>query len=278
MKTKKLLCWIGTFIVIVIVLWQRSDWQRIGLGFLAFMAGSALLVWTDESKEGRSSKNLKWLKGILVPFILASGGFLTTQGWNMRDNYFHDRAILKSLAREWKLNNERNREIEFNRDRIREEKFSRHRPFPLPTHSQIERAIDITAFRLPSLNPSLLQLQLFQYIIRIDHLSVRLEGINHLVGEHDDYTRGFEQTFGEGDAYPKYLETHCEVERLLRETDPWLFEEIDNLKIKWTEREPNTDIEEQKPAGSGQSTDSISQAGLKHIKIFSNPPWCQECS
>lgn len=230
---------VGTVVVIIIVLWQRPDRQRIGLGFLAFVAGSALLVWTDESKEVQSSKNLKWLKGILVPIILAFGGLLTTQGWNMRDNYFHNRAILKSIALEWKLNNERNREIEFNRDRAREDKFLKHRPFPLPTHSQIEHAIDITAFGLPSLKPSLLQLQLFHYTIRINHLSVRLEGINQFVKENDLFTRAFQQTFGEGDAYPKYLKTHREVERLLRETDPWLFEEIDNFKIKWTEREAN---------------------------------------
>ena len=93
----------GFVLIVVILLFLRSDWQQIGLGTLAFVSGSALVVWSDEKKEGKSSK---WLKGICVPFILAVGGLLTTHGWNLRDNHFRDHSLLVAVATEWQRNDE----------------------------------------------------------------------------------------------------------------------------------------------------------------------------
>jgi len=116
-----------TVVVIVIVrCYQRPYWWPIVLGVLAFIAGSVLLVWTDESKEGQSSKWRKWLrgiglrdiwlKGIFAPIILAVGGLLTTYGWNERDNCLRDRALLVAVATEWQRNDDLIPEILLLRD------------------------------------------------------------------------------------------------------------------------------------------------------------------
>lgn len=260
--------------IVIIVLCQRPDWRQIGLGILAFVAGSALLVWTDEKKEGQSSKwwkwrkwlrgMRKWLKGILVPIILAVGGFLTTNGWNMRDNYFRDRAVLKALVCEWKLNDLHNTEIEYNEKLIRDSNHQKHQLFPLPTHSQITRAIDITKpVHLPSGQLSL-EVVLVDYINKMDFLCVRLRAINRFMGApfaKEAYAECVRQTFGKGDAYPEYLEAHRGVEARLRKAYPGFFEEVDRMKRKVKRGEKPADSKEPKSAEPNQSTDPNSQAG-----------------
>jgi len=233
--TVALWLFVGSLLTLsVLFLLRPSYWQQLVGGTLVVVVGSAgsqlLPGWKDR-------KWLKWVRAVCIAIIVAAGALLTTHGWNMRDNHLRYRGVLKALAREWKLNDERNREIKFNRHRVREDNFLKRRPFPVPTHSYIEQAMDITAFGLPSPEPSFLQLWLFVYTVRIDHLAIRLQGINQFASQKDSYTQAFQQTFGEGDAYSKYLEAHREVERRLREAHPWLFEEIDNFKIEWARRE-----------------------------------------
>jgi hypothetical protein len=92
---------IGIIVFTIVMFYLRPDWRMIVLGTLAFLFGSALLVWSDNWGK---SKFLKWKKGVVVPIILAIGGLLTTQGWNLRTNYFNDRARFVAMAAELKLN------------------------------------------------------------------------------------------------------------------------------------------------------------------------------
>ena len=91
---------IGIGIFTIVMFRLRPDWQIIVFGTLAFLVGSALLVWTAERKEGEF---LKWQKGVIVPIFFAVGGLLTTHGWNLRNNYFSDRARFVAMAAELKL-------------------------------------------------------------------------------------------------------------------------------------------------------------------------------
>lgn len=165
----------GHVVAAVIVLCLRPDWQSIGLGTLAFIAGSALLVWTEESKEGQSSKNLKWLKGILVPIILAFGGFLTTHGWNLRNNYLQDRSLLTAAAVEWLINKTYIHALSQWRDEylIGGDQFST--PILVrPTAGEMRQVLtQATSFR----NDKCLKRALTVYVLAVDKLVPRCEYI-----------------------------------------------------------------------------------------------------
>ena len=77
-------------------------WQVV-CGTLAFLVGSMTSMLTDGWKQ--THKKLKWLRVLLVPIILAVGELLTTRGWNSWNRSDQERALVFSVARDWKLNN-----------------------------------------------------------------------------------------------------------------------------------------------------------------------------
>jgi len=91
----------GITAAIAIVFCLRPDRRQILLGSLAFVAGSVGVLLTEGWKK---RKWLKWMRVIFIPIILAVGGLLTTHGWNARDNYLRDRALLVAVATEWQRN------------------------------------------------------------------------------------------------------------------------------------------------------------------------------
>lgn len=226
-----LVCFAG--IAVVIFLSLHFHWKLIVLGTIAFIVGSALLVLTEERKK---RKWLKLMKAVFVPIILASGGLLTTSGWNERDNYFDDRALLLAAAMEWKQNDMRNVEIETILSLIRQDDYKTIHPFTFPTNRELTRVIDMTQLEQRRIQQSPLDLTLLEYTQRIDFLNVRLYSANIPGRPREHYRKLIDSIFGRGDAYPEYFKYHHYVEEIFRKKYPGLLERVDWLQRKMIDR------------------------------------------
>ena len=250
---------LGFVLFAVVSLVFPPGWRQIVWGSLIVIAGSA---GSQLLPEWKKRKWLRWARAVCIGIVVAVGALVTTYGWNLRDNYLRDRTVLIAMATEWKLNDLHNTEIEWNEKWIRDRDYRKHQLFPLPTHLQITRAIDIT--KLVSLPAEQLPLGvvLVDYVNRMDFLCVRLCAINRFMGaDLEAYAECVKQTFGEGDAYPEYLEAHRRVEARLRKAYPGLLEEVDWIRRKVERREESSDSKGPKSAEPRQSIDANSRAG-----------------
>lgn len=232
-----LVCFAGIAVVIAIVkflsLPLHFHWKLIVLGTTAFIVGSALLVWTEERKK---RKWLKLMKAIFVPIILASGGLLTTSGWNERDNYNDDRALLFAAAMEWKRNDMRNVVIEAKWNLIRQEDSKTRHLFTFPTNRELKRAIDITQLERRRIQQSPLDFALLEYTDKIELLCTRLNAANLRTSRQESYRKLIDTIFGSGEVYLQYRQCHRVVEKILRIKHPGLLERVDWLQRKIIDR------------------------------------------
>jgi hypothetical protein len=228
-------------LVSIVLLLLPLHYRQVGWGTFVFIVGSAGSIVTEPWKK---RKWLKWLRPIFIPILLATGALLTTQGWNTVNNYKQEQALVVEAATEWKLNELRNTGIEFERDYIQDSNYEKGQLFEFPTHWQITRAIDISRIERSSFENSPLRAALVDYVQKIDYLCIRLGAINQLaaepLGSHKPYRKMIQQTFGNGDAYPEYLNTHHHVETILRKNYPGLLEKTDWMKPEWKVREKGT--------------------------------------
>jgi len=240
---------IDVIVVIVIMLcykgivfcYQRPYRWPIVIGFLAFVAGSAILVWADISKERQSSKWRKWLRsiwlrGIFVPIILAVGGLLITYGWNERDNYLRDRSLLIAAAAEWRLNKTYIHVQSQRRDEylIRGDQFSTP-IFVLPTARETRQVLtQATSFR----NEILLKRALTLYAMAVDKLVPLCEHIDRLCCQPIatmEMKKGIVKTElgkGKNSTFQYFIEAHEQLGNILTSSYSWSLDEAEALLDK----------------------------------------------
>lgn len=221
---------IGIGLFTIVMLFLRSDWRVIGFGTLAFIVGSAFLVWTADRKEGEL---LKWLKGVFLPVILASGALLTTHGWNLRDNYFSDRARFVAMAVELKLN------------RIRIELLSltygeyetignpeKMTSLPLPRTHHVRQVLSFSDIQR---NDAKLADMVFEYVFAADLLNAELEKIDRVCSNHivsAEMAKGVIQSaFGEERIFDAFRNIHKQLAGHIAAKYGWCYEEA-SIKIR----------------------------------------------
>ena len=92
---------IGIALIILVGQLQPRHWQHLVLGTVIIIAGTA---GSQLLPEWKKRKCLRWVRAASIAIVVAIGALITTHGWNLRDNYFRDRAVLIAMATEWKLN------------------------------------------------------------------------------------------------------------------------------------------------------------------------------
>jgi hypothetical protein len=207
-------------------------YRQVGWGTFLFIVGSTISLATESWKE---RKWLKWLRPIFIPIFLAAGALLTTQGWNIINDYKRDQALAVKVANEWKLNDLRNVIIEDAANYIKNNDYHIGHLFDLPTHVQISSALEIGEIEYSSFENSTFKIALFDYVIHIDKLCLCLNLINKGFNEpfsFSAFTGTVKQTFGDGGTYQKYKEQHRLVGELLRKNYPGILEKMDHIIYK----------------------------------------------
>jgi hypothetical protein len=105
------------------------------------IAGTALSLLFEEWGERNWRR---WGQAVFIGIVLAVGALVTTHGWNVRDNYLRDRALLVAVATEWQRNDDLIHEILLLRD-IYDDDTSGHKlltpEFLLPTAQESRDAL-----------------------------------------------------------------------------------------------------------------------------------------
>ncbi len=230
-KVYGVIVFVLVIIVVFIIVMARSrpDWRAIGFGTLAFLSGSAVLVRTEE----RKSELCKWLKGIFVPIILAVGALLTTHGWNLRDNYFNDRARLVAMAAELNLNRMCVDLLSLSYD---EYKISNNQEemtaLSLPSTHQVRQVLNFSDIQQNDAN---LADMVFEYVFASDLLNAKLVQIDRVCSNHVVSRKMvkdiIQSTFGEECIFGVFCNLHKKLVGHLVVKYGWCFEEA-NIKIR----------------------------------------------
>ena len=219
---------IGVFTIVMVQL--RPDLRTIVFGTLAFVFGSAFLVWTKERKEG---KLWKCLKVILVPIILAAGGLLTTHGWNLRNNYLNDRARFVAMAAELNLNRIRVDLLSLSYDEYKttnnQEKMT---ALSLPSTHQVRQVLSFSDIQQNDAN---LADMVFEYVFAADLLNSKLVQIDRVCSNHvvsREMVKDIVQsTFGEECIFDVFRNLHKKLVGHLVAKYGWCYEEA-SIKIR----------------------------------------------
>lgn len=230
---RKLIFLLLVFAVIVccigLMLQPRSDWRMIGFGTLAFVGGSASLVWIKEWKEGK----LKLLKAILIPILLAAGGLLTTHGWNLRDNYFNDRARLVAMAAELHLNQIRIEILSISYSAYEttgnQEEMT---ALSLPSSHQVRQVLSFSDIQR---NDATLADMVVKYVFAADLLNAKLEQIDRVCSNHivrrETANRIIQSAFGKNYLFDAFRNIHKQLAGHITAKYSWCFEEA-GIKIR----------------------------------------------
>src|SRR4030042_5872850 len=104
---------LGSILLTIVFTLLTPGWLQILWGALIVITGSA---GSQLLPEWKKRKWLRWLRAVCIGIFFAIGALTTTYGWNERDNYLRDRALLVAVATEWQRNDELIREILLLRD------------------------------------------------------------------------------------------------------------------------------------------------------------------
>jgi hypothetical protein len=208
----------------------RPDWRMIVFGTLAFVFGSAFLVCIEERKEG---KLWKWLKGIFVPIIFAVGALLTTHGWNLRDNYFSDRARFVAMAAELNLNQIRVDLLSLSYDEYKTtnnpEKMT---ALSLPSSHQV---CQVLVFSDIQRNDPNLADMVFEYVFAADLLNANLENIDRVCSSHivsrEMVKEIIQSAFGKDCIFDVFRNLHKRLSGHLAAKYGWCYEDA-SIKIR----------------------------------------------
>jgi len=210
--------------------WLRSDLWMIVLGALFFIVGSAFLVLTEEWKEVK----LKLLKAGLASILLATGGLLTTHGWNLRDNYFNDRARLVAMAAELHLNQIR---IELLSISYHEYETTSNQDemtaLLLPSSHQVRQVLSYSDIQRNDAN---LADMVLEYVVAADLLNAKLAHIDRVCSNHiwaaEKTKKIIESGFGiKHNIFEAFRTTHKRLKGHITAKYSWCFEEA-NAKIR----------------------------------------------
>lgn len=229
-KVFQIAFWISALVLLVMCLIlaiQPSYWRFVLGGSLTMIVGSG---GSQLLPEWKHSGWLRWARAVCIGTVVAGGGLATTYGWNMRSTYNRDLEAVKYVAAQWKVNDSRNEGIELIHRQVRERDFSVVSFFPIPEDWQMTLPI-LTLRKGSSRLPEIC----LEYSERIDYLCTRLNKMNDVeVGtSKETYRKMVEGTFGRGDAYPRYIDVHNRLERVLREEYPGVLEEVPLKEGHW---------------------------------------------
>ena len=104
---------LGSVLFLIVTLGLPPGWRQILWGALIVIAGSA---GSQLLPEWKKRKWLRWVRAVCIGIVVAVGALITTYGWNERDNYLRDRALLVAVATEWQRNDDLIPEILLLRD------------------------------------------------------------------------------------------------------------------------------------------------------------------
>jgi hypothetical protein len=216
-------------VIITVMFFLPPHWWQIALGTIAFVIGSAGSILTDKWKN---HKLLKWGRIIFLPIILAAGGLFTTYGWNTRNNYLRDRALLISVGCEWRINKTY---IHVQSEHLKEYLAKGgHLSTPisaLPTTQEARQALtQITSLR----NDKPLIHALTVYVMAVDRLVPLCEHTDRLCSQ-PIATLEMKRTFvktnlgnGKNSAFQYFIEAHKQLENTLNYSYPWLLTEAES--------------------------------------------------
>jgi hypothetical protein len=230
-KVYGVIAFVLVIIIVFIIVMTRSrpDWRAIGFGTLAFLFGSAALVWTEE----RKSELWKWLKGIFVPIILAAGGLLTTHGWNLRDNYFNDRARLVAMAAELNLNRMCVDLLSLSYDEYKTTNNQEEMTaLSLPSTHQVRQVLNFSDIQQNDANLADI---VFEYVFAADLLNAKLVQIDRVCSNHVVSRKMvkdiIQSTFGEECIFDVFRNLHKKLVGHLVAKYGWCYEEA-SIKIR----------------------------------------------
>jgi len=217
-------------IVLIMPCWLRSDWRWIVFGTLALIVGSALLVFSEKWKEVK----FKLLKAVFVPILLATGGLLTTHGWNLRGNYFNDRAKLVAMAAELHLNRIRIEALSISYAAYKitgnQEEMT---ALSLPSSHQVRQVLSFSDIQRNDAN---LADMVFEYVVAVDLLNAKLQHIDTVCSNHiwnpDNTKKIIESAFGvEANIFDAFGNIHKQLAGHITGKYSWCFEEA-GIKIR----------------------------------------------
>lgn len=167
---------------------------------------------------------------ISTHYFLATGGLLTTYGWNLRDNYFNDRARLVAMAAELKLNRMR---IDILSLRYGEYKTTdnpeKMTALLLPSTYQVSQVLSFSDILR---NDAELANMVFEYVFVADLLNAELEQIDRVCSNHivsgEMAKRIIQSTFGEECIFDKFYDLHKQLAGQLVANYGWCYEEADS--------------------------------------------------
>lgn len=215
-------------LIAIVVLPLASYWKQIALAAFVIIVGTAGSLLFEEWKERNWRK---WLRAVFIGIVLVVGTLLTSHGWNMRDNYFRDRALLIAAATEWRIN----KTYIHVQSQRRDEFLTRGSNlstalFVLPTARETRQVLtQATSFRDDT--PLIHALTL--YAIAADRLVASLEHIDRLcsqpIATMEMKKMVVERELGEGkdSSLQYFVKAHEQLENVLVSKYPWSLEEAE---------------------------------------------------
>ncbi len=218
----------GIVVLIAGVFFLPPHWLQIVSGTIAFVIGSAGLLLTEAWKN---HELLRWVRVIFLPVILAVGGFFTTYGWNTRDNYLRDRALLIAMGSEWLINKTYIHVQSERRNVYLSEGGHLSTPiYTLPTAREARQTLTQVTFIRS--DKSLIR-ALTVYVMAIDRLVSLCENIDRLCSQ-PIATMQMKKTFvemnlgdGKDNAFQYFIKAHKKLEDVLLSNYPWSLEEAE---------------------------------------------------
>lgn len=218
------------FAIAIITLWfcLRIHWWLISLAALIIIAGTALSLLFEEWKERNWRK---WCRAVFIGIVIAVGTFVTTYGWNLRDNYLHDRDMLIAAVTELRLNKTYIHVQSQRRNDYLARGGHLSTPFFVSPTAREMRQLMTQATSL--IHDKTLIHALTLYVMAADKLVPRLEHIDRLcsqpIATMEMKKKIVQADLGDGEdsAFQYFINAHKQLESILTSSYPWSLEEAE---------------------------------------------------
>jgi len=221
------------FLIIALILLALSKatlpfryWSIIW-GTIILVAGSSVI--TEEWKTG------KRLRAVFFPIAIATGGLLTTQGWNSWTTFHNDQTLIRSLVAEWYVNDRSINVIATIRNTMLRSEYKKYNSFPRLDSAQLQRAIGSNLFDDSTASDDSFFVALLMYKLRMSEVNEGLDSLRTVYASSLNPEMKkviFNFVFAEGAKFDGLLEYHRSIETMLRQKSSWAFDDVDKLHAK----------------------------------------------
>jgi len=226
--------WVPTgaaLIMLAVVQLQPRHWQHLVLGTVFIIAGSA---GSQLLPEWKKHKWLKWIRAAFIAIVIALGALLTTHGWNERDNYLYNRALMFATVAEWKLNDWRFQQISFIRKRMESNSLKVFHQLNVPTNRDISRIV--TSSSSVHVKTGSLGLLAMEYVYDTDRLALAIDAYN--TARSSAFTTGvtaqhFKNIFADTGPYDPALDVHRRLGDYVETHYGDMLERFDALRVRF---------------------------------------------